>query len=118
MVRYRGTGGSLEGGRNIILNLKNGVASILVTRYVPKYNTKVVTRYMTKYQRVITSLTINYLLNGQVITQVVIPTRIVMQEITSTAEGGLPNNTSTVARRRRNIRTVPKNFKNIQELIV
>ena len=115
MVRYAGPGGSLEGDRNIILNLKNGVASILVTRYVPKYSTKVVTRYMTKYQRVITALTVNYTLNGRVVTQVTIPTRIVMQE--STAEGGLPNNTRTVARRRR-IRTVPKNIQQLQQLIV
>ena len=115
MVRYRGTGGSLEGGRNIILNLKNGVASILVTRYVPKYSTKVVTKYFTRYQRVITALTVNYLLNGQVVTQVTIPTHIVMPE--SGGKGGLPNNTSTVARRRR-IRTVPKNIRQLQQLIV
>ena len=115
MVRYAGPGGSLEGGKNIVLDLAHGVASVFVTKYVPKYNTKVVSRYVTKYQRVITSLTINYLLNGQVITQVTIPTHIVMQE--STAEGGLPNNTSTVARRRR-IRTVPKNIQQLQQLIV
>ena len=115
MVRYMGQGGSLQGGKSVTLDLRHGIASILVTKYVPKYNTKVVSRYMTKYQRVITALTINYLLNGQVVTQVIIPTRIVIPE--STAEGGLPNNVVR-ARRRRNIRTVPKNFKNIQALIV
>ncbi len=113
MVRYMGQGGGQD-GESVILDLRHGIASILVTKYVPKYSTKVVTKYFTRYQRVITALTVNYLLNGQVVTQVTIPTHIVMPE--STAEGGQPN--VAVTRGRRRIRTVPKNFKNIQELIV
>ena len=117
MVRYAGPGGSLEGGKSVTLDLVHGVASVFVTKYVPKYSTKVVTKYFTRYQRVITALTVNYLLNGQVVTQVVIPTRIVMQESTSgEGEGGLPNN--VVRTRRRRIRTVPKNIRQLQQLMV
>ena len=116
MVRYAGPGGSPEGGKSVILDLAHGVASVFVTKYVPKYSTKVVSRYVTKYQRLITALTVNYLLNGQVITQVVIPTRIVIPESTS-GEGGLPNNVVRT-RRRRNIRTVPKNIRQLQQLMV
>ena len=115
MVRYMGQGGGLEGGRNVVLDLAHGVASVFITKYMPKYNTKIITRYATRYERLITALTVNYTLNGRVVTQVVIPTRIVMQE--STAEGGLPNNVAVGAKRRR-IRTVPKNIQQLQQLIV
>ena len=116
MVRYAGAGGGTQ-DRNIVLDLQHNIASILITKYVPKYNTKVVSRYVTKYKRLITALTVNYLLNGQVVTQVVIPTRIVMQE--SGGKGGQPNNANNVVRaRRRHIRTVPKNIRQLQQLMV
>ena len=111
------SGSAGSGNRRVVLDLAHGVASVFVTKYVPQFNTKVVSRYMTRFRRVITALTVNYLLNGQVVTQVVIPTRIVMQESTSTGEGGLPNN-ATAGTRRRRVRTLPKNVQQLQQLIV
>lgn len=83
------------GGKNVVIDLKNGVVSVFVTKWVPEYNTRVVSRYMTRHVRVITALTINYILNGQVYTSVVIPTHIVVRE------GGAQ------ATRRKGVRSVP-----------
>ena len=94
------------GNRRVVIDLAHGVASVFVTRYVPKYSTKVVSRYATRFRRVITALTVNYLLNGQVVTQVVIPTRIVMQESTSGGQQGA-SATVTTRRRRTIVKTVP-----------
>ncbi len=64
-------------GRYVVVDLANGVASFINTKYTTRYRTRYVSRYVSNVMRVVTALTVNYMLNGSVYTRVVIPTRIV-----------------------------------------
>ncbi len=64
-------------GRDVVIDLANGVVSFINTKYATRYRTRYVSRYVSNVMRVVTALTVNYMLNGSLYTQVVIPTRIV-----------------------------------------
>jgi len=84
-----------DAGKKYILDLAKGVLSIFVTHYNTKWVTKpvYVTKYASNKLRVITALTVNYRLNGQIFTRVVIPTKIVLQGNIPAVGGGAEKST-------------------------
>ncbi len=119
----QGVSGSAS-GRGVVVDLANGVVSFINTKYATRYRTRYVSRYVSNAVRVVTALTVNYMLNGSLYTKVVIPTRIVekTQESGESSKQGQGINVNVNEemnagkwvrnREVRRVRTLPRNMPN------